>query len=155
MLSAINKKKLASHDRTIKLPYLIKITHYKPSGTSYYFFANSSESITYNGDIYNSAVFSIQPPERDGSKIGNATLTICVIDQQWIERIRETQIPAKLEFIAVIVGEGIEPLEENSFTLRNASWNEISITWEMIFDENMAIIVPSDRCNAMTTPGCA
>ena len=156
MLSAKAQKRLASHDRKIMLPYLIKITHFKLTGTEYYYFVNSSDNITYKGVVYNSASFSIQPPERDGARVGNATLTISAIDQFWIEKIRETQTPATLEFIAILLCDNeAEPLIENKFTLRNASWNDLSITWEMIFDENMAIIVPSDRCNTMTTPGCA
>jgi hypothetical protein len=154
------QKLLASQRTQAKFPYLIKIDHDDDPDFPMYF-ANSSESITYGGNIYNAASFSIQPPDRDGAKIGDATLTISAIDQFWIQKIRENQKPAKLTFVAVIVYdgdngiEGIERLEENSFTLRAASFNELAITWTMVFDENMAIIVPADTCNAMTTPGCA
>jgi hypothetical protein len=162
-LPAKVQKLLASQRAAAKFPYLIKIDHddkaINPGFPLY--FANSSEDITYDGNIYNAASFSIQPPDRDGAKIGDATLTISAIDQFWIQKIRENQEPAKLVFVAAIVYdgdngvEGIEPLEENSFTLRAASFNELAITWTMVFDENMAIIVPADTCNAMTAPGCA
>jgi hypothetical protein len=89
-------------------------------------------------------------------------LTLSTVDQFWIEKIRKNQKPAKINFVAVIVFddaqigvESIEPLEEMSFTLRAASYNEIAVTWTMVFDENMAINVPADTCNAMTTPGCS
>ncbi len=158
MLSAFSQRQLAAQRTAAKFPYLIKITH--PDYPAGIFYANASEDITYDGNIYNRATFSIQPPDRDGSKIGDATLTISAIDQVWIEKIRNTQIPAKLEFIAALVYEegaisGIEPLEQNSFTLRSVSWNETTITWQMSFDENMAVNVPIDECNAMTCPGCA
>lgn len=150
-------KQIARQRTAAKFPYLIKITHpeYPPM-----LYVNSKTDLQFNGEIYNAASFSIQPPDRDGSKIGDATLTISAIDQVWTEKIRSTQKPAKIQFIAVIVYEGnsivgIEALEENSFTLRGASWNETAITWQMVFDENMAIIVPADKCNAMTCPGCA
>jgi len=156
-LSAKVQKLLASQRKLAQFPYLIKITHdnFPPM-----YFANSSEEIVYNRDIYHAASFSIQPPDRDGSKIGDATLTISAIDQFWIQKIRENQKPAKLHFIAVIVYddagiEDIEAMEEITFTLRSASFNELSVTWTMVFDEHMAINVPADTCNAMTTPGCA
>ena len=156
-MNAIAQKRIAAQRTEAKFPYLIRITHPEFPDMLY---ANSSENITYLDDTYAAASFSIQPPDRDNSKIGDATLTISAIDQEWIEKIRATQIPAKLQFKAVIVYEdgaisGIEPLEENEFTLRNASWNDLAITWSMTFDENMAVIAPVDKCTAQTTPGCA
>jgi hypothetical protein len=135
---------------------LIKITH--PFADMY--FANTAENITYKGVIYNAASFSVKPPDIDGARYGNATLTISAIDQFWIERIRSTQIPAKLQFIAAIVWDeanvmGIEALEENSFTLRAASWDELSISWELSFDERMNYIITSIKCTSIIAPGCA
>jgi len=158
-LSAKVQQLLARQKKIARFPYLIKIDHEDPIFPLY--FANSDEPITYEGDIYNASSFTIDPPSRDGDKIGDATLTLSAIDQFWIQKIRSTQKPAKLFFTAVIVYdenngiEGIEPMEEISFTLRVARFNEISITWTMVFDERMAIVVPADTCNAMTTPGCA
>jgi hypothetical protein len=161
-ISPFSKRQITRQRTPASFPSLLEIKYYDSNSnteiTLYY--TNASESITYDGNIYNAATFSIQPPDRDGSKIGDATLTISAIDQLWIEKIRATQKPAKLRFIAVIVYKegsiaGIEPLEENSFTLRAASWNQISVTWSMRFDENMAVIVPAEKCNAQTTPGIA
>jgi len=151
------QKILAAQRTAAKFPCLIKISH--PEYSDMYF-ANSSDNVSYNGNIYNAASFSVQPPSIDGAKIGNATLTISAIDQFWIERIRATQIPAELRFIAAIVYDelgvmGIEVLEENSFILRAANWNEISISWEMSFDERMNYIITSIKCTPMTVPGCA
>ena len=150
-------QKLLAAQRKPEFPYLIKISHLE-YGNMY--FANSSYAINYNGNIYNAASFSIQPPDVQGAKIGNAALTISAIDQFWIEKIRQTQIPAQLQFIAAIEYDesgvmGIEALEENGFILRAANWNEISISWEMSFDERMNYIITSTKCTPMTVPGCA
>lgn len=163
-LSARAQKILASQRAELaRFPYLIKICHPDRHGPDYYefFYANSSEDIAYGGDIYSAASFSIQPPDRDGSKVGNATLTISAVDQFWIERIRGTQTPARLQFMAAIVYDGqggyagTEALEENSFTCRAASWNEISISWDLSFDERMGDIATSAKCTPMNAPGCA
>jgi hypothetical protein len=151
------RRQIAQQRTAAKFPYLIKVTHdeYPPM-----LYANCYENITYNGEVYNAASFSISPPDRDGAKIGDATLTISAIDQVWPEKIRGTQKPAKLRFIAAIIYDegtisGIEALEENSFTLRGASWNELTVTWTMEFDNAMANRIPADICNAQTTPGIA
>ncbi len=85
MLSPFTQKRLVAQRTAAKFPYLIKITH--PDYPAGIFYANASEDITYDGNIYNRATFSIQPPDRDGSKIGDATLTISAIDQVWIEKV--------------------------------------------------------------------
>jgi len=156
-ISAKAQKLLAAQRTAANFPYLIRITH-----PGYYdmLYANSSENIVYSGGIYNAASFSIQPPDQDGSKIGSAALTISAVDQVWIQKIRETQIPAQLQFIAAVVYDengiaGIEPLEENSFTLRAAKWNETSITWDLSFDERQGYIVTSVKCTPQNVPGCA
>jgi hypothetical protein len=151
------QKLLAAQRTAARFPSLIKISH--PEYADMYF-ANSSKSVSYNGNIYNAASFSIQSPDVEGAKIGNATLTISAIDQFWIERIRRTQTPAQLQFIATIEYDEagalqIEALEQNSFILRVANWNEISISWEMSFDERMNYIITSIKCTPLTVPGCA
>jgi hypothetical protein len=152
-------QKLLADQRTFaRFPYLIKITH---PGYPNMLYVNSHENIEYKGGDYNSAVFTIQPPDLDGPKIGAASLTISAVDQAWIEKIRQTQVPAELRFIAVIVYdelggyEGIEPLDENSFTLRAAKWDEKSITWDLSFDERQAYIITSIKCAPQVAPGCA
>jgi hypothetical protein len=157
MIISPRVQKLLAAQRTTEFPYLIQVSQ---SGYSKMFFANSSDNITFDGNIYNAASFSIQPPSLDGDKVGNATLTISAIDQYWIQRIRETQMPAELQFTAVIVYDesgiaGIEKLEENSFTLRAARWDETSISWEMSFDERQGYIITSAKCTPQIAPGCA
>jgi len=160
-LSPKVQKLLAAQRKIAKFPFLIKVTHETDHEFPMYF-VNAPDDVTYKGNIYHAASFSIEPPDRDGSKIGDATLTLSAIDQFWIQKIRENQKPAKLEFVAVILYdddrtgiEGIEAMENICFTLRAASFNEIAVTWTMVFDENMAINVPADTCNAMATPGCS
>jgi len=151
------QKLLASQEVFAKLPCLIKVTH-ETYGIMY--FANSDKDVVYTGDNYVASRFEVQPPAIEGERIGNATLTISAVDQSWIQKIRVTQIPAILEFVAVIEydDEGIlriEPLEENYFTLRAANWTEMSISWEMSFDERQGYVLTSVKCTPQISPGCA
>jgi hypothetical protein len=151
-------KQLAARIETYaKFPYLIKITH---ETFGIFRYANSDEDITYGDEIYYAACFTIDPPDRDNSKIGDGQLTISAVDQFWIEKIRSTQTPAKIKFMATIVYKngavlGVEQMEEMDFTLRSANWNEYTITWAMVFDSVMSIIVPCDKATSLKCPGAA
>jgi hypothetical protein len=148
---------IARQQTYAKFPFLIKVSH-EEFGT--FLYANSDRDITYEGEVYQAAYFTIDPPDRDGSKISNATISISAVDQFWIEKIRTTQIAANITFMAIIEYNdggvsGIEQMEEMDFTLRSADWNEDTITWEMVFDENMGIIVPCDTATTLKCPGVA
>jgi hypothetical protein len=149
---------IARRETYAKFPFLIQVAH--PLFDDPLCFANADEDIIYTGITYKAACFTIDPPDKDGGKIGDGQLTISAVDQFWIEKIRTTQTAARITFIAAIqyddgIISGVEPLEEMEFTLRAANWNEEIITWTMVFDENMAIIVPCDRATALKCPGVA
>jgi hypothetical protein len=151
------QREIVRRNTQAKFPMLIKIEH-DDMGDLYY--ANSDQDIAYGGNTYVASVFSLKPPDRDNDTVGNAQITISAVDQTWIQRIRSVQKPARLHFMAVIQYDGdgsIQPekLEENSFALRAASWNEIAITWDMIFDENMTILLPAEDCTALACPGAS
>lgn len=154
MLSSYAKQQILRTRTQAMFPYLIEVTH-KDFGTLRY--ANSDFDIEYDGQTYKASSFSIDPPDKDGGRIGNASITISAIDQFWIEKIRNTNKYAHIRFIAAIKYDNagnavVEPIEDYEFTLKNASWNEISIQWEMVFDDVMNIVVPCDRATAQKVP---
>ena len=154
MLSAYAKQQILRTKTRAMFPYLIEVIH-DDFGTLRY--ANSDSDIEYNGETFQASSFSIDPPDKEGGKIGDATITISAIDQFWIEKIRSTNKYAHMRFIAVIKYDKsgkviVEPIEDYEFTLKNASWNDVSIQWEMIFDDTMNIIVPCDRATAQKVP---
>jgi hypothetical protein len=149
---------IARMETYAKFPYLIKVTH--PAFDTPLYFANSGEDIDYGGQTYKASYFTITPPDKDSGKIGDGQLTMSAVDQFWIEKIRSTQTAAKIKFLAAIVYDdgvisGVESIEEIDFTLRTVNWNEDTITWAMVFDENMSINVPCDRSTALKCPGAA
>jgi hypothetical protein len=148
---------IARMETYAKFPFLITITHDEFGPFRY---ANAHTSITYEGEIYEAAYFTLEPPDKDGSKIGDGQITISAVDQFWIEKIRTTQIAAHIRFMAVIMYDdgsisGIEPMEAMDFTLRAVRWDETRITWAMVFDEAMSMVVPGDRATALKCPGVA
>ena len=139
-----------------KFPYLIEITH-ETYGTFRY--ANCTEDVVYDGNTYSAGYFLIDPPERKDNSIGDAKLSISAIDQEWIYKIRNTQERAHIKFLACIQYDTemnvdyVEPIDVLEFDLTRASWdNNFMLTWDMTFDEGMAILIPCDKVTSQKVP---
>jgi hypothetical protein len=155
------KQQMVRMQTHAKFPFLVKIIRYIDDENKEYFrYANAEENITYDNEVYMGSLFVLDPPNEEGSKIGDAQITISSVDQLWIEKIRTTHIPPKIIFIATIVYDdgiiiGIEKIRQYTFTLRNAQWTDTTISWTMSYDENMRIRVPCDRASSQKVPGLA
>lgn len=152
------KQEMLRMETYAKFPYLIEISH-SEYGTFRY--ANCTEDITYNGNVYSSAWFEVTPPERKDNSIGDSKLIISSIDQFWINKIRDTDIRAHLKFIASIQYtnnmqvETVEAIDVLDFELKKADWDgEFSISWNMTFDDGMGIVIPCDKATSQKVPAC-
>ena len=147
------KKELLKTEKTASFPFLIHI-HNDDLGDFYY--CNYHNDIEYGGKTYKSRYFEINPPEKTQERIGNATLSFSVANTEWVEKIRETQKRSTIEFVGAVIYDDntVEPIEDNKFTLTSAQWNESMLTWEMVFDENMDILIPCDVMNSLNCAGC-
>ncbi len=151
------KYQLLRMEAQAKFPFFIEIRN-EDYGTFRY--VNSDEDKIYNGQVYTAGFFTISPPERNESSISNAKITMSAIDQSWISKIRQTQKRSYIKFSACIQydangSEIIEPLDEIEFTLTSVTWDDVTITWDMVFDENMNILIPCDVAGSLNVPGCA
>ena len=148
------KSELFKMQTRAKFPFLVHI-HNDDLGD--YRYINSDTNETFEGKVYEAGYFYIDPAEQTESSIGNARLTISAVDRTWIEKIRTTQKRSTIRFIAAIVytedgTKKIEPIEDNAFELTSAQWNDDVITWTMIFDDKMNILIPCDTIGANTFP---
>lgn len=140
-----------------EFPFLIHI--YNEDFGNFYF-VNSDSSITFGNHTYQPALFTIEAGEKTETSIGNATLNISALPDangtNWIERIRNTQKRSTVRFVGTIVNNNeVEPLWDMKYTLTQATWNELTISWTMEYDTNMQILIPCDIADANTTAGCA
>jgi hypothetical protein len=136
-----------------KFPYLIEIVN---SDLGTFRYANCSRDVPFEDNTYTAGLFSITPPEQTSTSISNAKLTLSCVDQTWIKKIRSTQNRSTMRFIASILYDGTcEALEDNTFTLTIAEWDESNISWTMVFDDNMNILVPPDIASSQNTPASA
>ena len=144
-----------------KFPYLIHISH-KTLGDWYY--CNSGDSIEFGGRTYRPSLFSIESPEKTSTSMKDTRLTLSVVDTEeddWIANIRnsgntrfEMEMTATILYYDDDAKPVVEEIEKNSFVLTNASWDGVSVSWAVVFDENMSILVPVDVAGAANVPGC-
>ena len=152
------KDKLTQSEIQASFPYLIEV--WKSSDTEkedVLRYVNSTEDKEFEGHTFTAAYFKLTPPEKTEAGIKDARITISSIDQSWIERIREADERYKIRFIAVIVydddgNEFIEALDDITFVLTNATWNETSIQWTMKFDEGLEINMPCQKMTQFICP---
>ena len=156
-MTAYAKYQMLRMDSQARFPYFVEIRN---EDLGVFRYVNLDEDKVFMGDTYTASWFTVTPPERNESSISNAKITISSVDQEWIQRIRSTQKRSTIRFVAAIDyeqggGEVIEPLADNMFVLTSASWDDLTITWDMVFDENMSIMIPCDIAGPLNVPGCS
>lgn len=160
-LSVLAQQKILRQQAKIMFPYFIEITS-SEYGTFYYVNADEDREYTDENGIthtYTACCFTIQPPDKTESKIGDAKITFSAIynNSEWIKKIRQMEERATIRIVAAIIyengnEEGIEPIYNTEFTLADCSWNESEISWAMKFDEGMDIIMPCDVMDEINCP---
>ena len=146
-------------------PYLLKIT-FPSFGTFRY--SNTDDDIYYEEDDnvtykYTACTFSINPPEKTESKIGDGRLNFSSIynNHGWIKKIRTCPYGeiGKVEVVGAIIYtagqtvDGIEAIYDTEFMLSNASWSDDGISWDMKFDDGMDVVMPCDELDEIICPG--
>lgn len=157
-MTELAKQQILRQELHAKFPYFIKIEH-PDYGVFYY--VNSDEDLEYDSNLYTACTFSVQPPEKSESKIGDAKLNFSSIynNREWIKKIRETVKRGKITVCAAIIYtaenviEGIEPVYNTEFSLTDVSWDEETLSWTMKFDEGMDIVMPCDKLDEIICPG--
>lgn len=160
------KNEILKMETYAKFPYLIEITYIHNDNTEEIFrFANSNEDIVFteieNGKVvektFTAGFFTITPPERNGNEITDAKITISAVDQEWIQKIRNSNKRSKIRFLAVIQYkenniESVEPIEDLEFELAQANWNETEIQWTMEYDTLQDVLIPLDEMDSYNCP---
>ena len=147
---------LVQNDIPASFPFLIEI--WKPSEpNNIERYVNATEDKVFENHTFTASSFTVQPPEKTESGVKDAQITISTIDQTWIEKVRTTQERYKCRFVAVIDydnngTETIEPIDDITFTLTNATWQETTMQFTMKFDEGMSINVPCQKLDQFVCP---
>lgn len=158
MLSNKSKKEILRMETSASFPYLLEIEH-EDYGIFRYANVTNKDGVTFEGNVYESASFTITPPEHTQDGYTDATLSLSCIDQEWIMKVRNTNKRAKARFVASIVriDDGnivVEAIDDFTFELSEVSWTDAVMTWKMIFADPFDIQVPVDVANSENCPGC-
>ena len=157
-MTNVAKQKLTRTETDASFPYLIEITYKDKEGTVHTErYVNADEAKEYNDETYAPISFSVTPPSMDNTSVTDGKLSISDIDNNFIEKVRDTQERMKCVFVAVIDydssgNEVIEEMETMSFILVKASWNETELSFNMLFDDRMNIMCPPDVATVLKVP---
>ncbi len=152
------KRRIVRTDTEASFPYLIVITYKDSLGVVHTErYVNADVAKVYDGQTYNPMYFSVTPPSMDNSSVTDGKLSFSVIDNNFIEKIRDAQERMKCIFVAVMDyeengNEVIEEIETMSFTLVKAKWNETEASFDMLYDDRMNLNVPLDVATVLKVP---
>ena len=157
-MTNLAKRKIVRTETDASFPFLIQLNYIDSNGlpvTERY--VNADEQKTFENEVYEPACFSVIPPSSDNTSVSDGKLTFSVIDNNFIQKVRDTQKRMTCVFVAVInyqdgAQEVIEEIETMAFTLIKASWNESEISFTMLYDDRMNLRVPLDVASVLKCP---
>lgn len=122
---------------------------------SYIRFINSDMKVKYQGNTYLPCVFEYQMPDSDGSKIGNASVTISALDGRVRRLLRSIRLPSTFKVVATYAKikkddntgnfyyYAFQEINSISYQMLSASSNKTTASFELYFDRSLAINVPT------------
>lgn len=119
--------------------------------------------VIYKEKTYLPCSFSFQPPETDGGKIGTASVSITALDHRVRRVLRSINLTSELNIISVF--EKIEkeeksgkfiykfvPIKSAKFSMVSASVNQMTATFNLVFDRGLEQSVPYDMATPERVP---
>lgn len=176
-LDIITEKELWSKDVEGYIPVLLDI--YNPDITwteeektvygqedSYVRFISDETKVVYKGKTYLPCSFEYQQPETDGSKVGNATITISALDSRVKKLLRSIQLPSEAKVVAMFAkvnrnddsGKFIYKFVElntKSFKMSTAGSSGTSATFNLMFSSSSNQNIPFDSATQDRVPATA
>lgn len=153
------KQRLVRMETQASFPFFIKIHYDDGNGNEIVEnYVNCDEQKVFDGETYQPAYFIVKPPSRSNSTVTDGQLTLSTVDQSWIVKVRNAQKRMKCEVVGAMIydtqgGYTIESIEESSFTMVRASWNEETMSFALMFDDRMNLQVPMDIATTIKVTG--
>lgn len=126
-------------------------------------FINDVNTVVYRGKTYLPCSFDYTPPESDGSKVGNASVSITALDYRVRELLRKIKTPSELKIIAMFMKLNKDSVENKfiykykelksaSFKMSTANMNKITATFNLAFDRALSQSIPYDTATSERVP---
>lgn len=114
----------------------------------YFRVISDTNAVTYKGKRYIPCRFEFTPPEEDGKKIGNATITISAVDSRIVRILRSIDMQCEIRITAFFAKKDNKikfyPLDSLKATLPSASYNRSTATFNIIFKDVLQMNVPAE-----------
>lgn len=119
--------------------------------------------VVYKGKTYLPCAFDFTPPEIDGKKVGNASISISALDARVKQLLRTIKIPSDVRIVSLFAkteksgttGKFIyqfAELQSTPFKMTSASSSKTTATFNLTFSKNMAQNIPFDVATADRVP---
>lgn len=119
------------------------------------------QNVIYKGKRYLACNFEYTPPESDGSKISNASITISALDVRVKQLLRSIKLPSEIKVVSMFAKKTLENnkiiykfvnVDSVSLTMNTASSNKTTATFNLDFDRGMSQNVPFDIATSERVP---
>lgn len=153
--TAMSQARMLRLDSMARFPYLMEIITASGEVTR---FANTDDEVEWDNQTYYPCSFNIVAPDVKENSVGNGNITMSAIDQTLIMAVRKQQEKLRIRFVAVIEYEDdfaidtIEAMEDTEFKLANVTWDDLTISGTLIFDDLMDVNLPCDVSNSQNCP---
>ena len=116
---------------------------------------SDDNKVKYNNKVWLPSSFEFTPPDTDGSKIGNASVSISALDPRVRYLLRSIKLPSEMKIVAMYSKRTLVPetgkfiyqfikTDMASFTMTTASANNTSATFNLSFDRALNQNIPFD-----------
>lgn len=109
---------------------------------------DDSNPVIYQSKKYLPCKFEFTPPEEDGKKIGQASITISALDSRIVQMLRSIEVPSEVKVVAMFAKKGtvykFYPLEQMIAKIAGASYNKTTAQFQLVYKDVLNLNVPRD-----------
>lgn len=117
---------------------------------------SDTNAVVYKGKRYLPCKFEYTPPEENGKKIGNASLTISSIDQRVPMILRSIDLQCEITINAYFskVGSVVKfyPIDSLKAMGPTASYNKSTATFNLVFKDVSQLQIPTEEATSDKLP---
>lgn len=117
---------------------------------------NDSNSVKYGGKMYLASAFTYTPPEKNGQKVGDASITISVLDSRVMQMLRSVDVPCEVTVVAGFVKNGstykFVPLDKLKAVILSATYDRATAKLSLTYKDVMSLNIPKDTATQDMLP---
>ncbi len=109
---------------------------------------DDTNPVIYHEKKYLPCRFEYTPPEEDGKKIGQASITLSAIDSRVVQMLRSIELQCEITVMASFVKHGTQyrflPLDQLKGKIPSANYNRTTAQLNFVFKDVLQLNIPRD-----------